>query len=202
MDSFQCLHPRRHKISNIKVILFDIGGTACKSHQKDTMIDMQRLGTLNRETAQEMVNPGIFELLDILKEAGFCLGILSNTSKFKKDLDPVYISALKMPFSFSVFSSELEFQPKKEGDPIRKKPHPDIFHAAYSRAKVFVPDLKYEEVLMVGNNFKKDFLGAQAVGMKAIWFECFEPAKMPSEGDIVTSISTMMDLLRYIDMEE
>ncbi|HEX2787279.1 MAG TPA: HAD family hydrolase [Ignavibacteria bacterium] len=99
------------------------------------------------------------EYIDILKklskkyELGIISNICSNSKIFKQAFDAAGISDL---FEVVVFSSEHNFI----------KPSPKIFQEA---VKNF--DVPLEKIVYVGDHLIRDVLGAQSIGIKAIWVE-------------------------------
>ena len=71
-----------------------------------------------------------------------------------------------------------------------KKPDPIVFFEAMRMAGALP-----EESLMVGDNYKADVLGAEAVGMKAIWFDY----KRTGEQLHDQSITTLLDVHTLLD---
>ena len=86
-----------------------------------------------------------------LKAAGYRTGVISN---FSHRLPRVLKEAGLAPYLDTVTYS---FEAGAE------KPHPKIFHAALARANV-AP----ERVLMVGDSYEADYLGARNVGFHAL----------------------------------
>lgn len=69
-----------------------------------------------------------------------------------------------------------------------KKPDPEIFKLALEKAKAFK-----ENSLMIGDNFEADILGAQAVGLKTIYFKTYP---QPAFGGIqISKLSELKKLL-------
>ncbi len=90
-----------------------------------------------------------------LKKKGIPLGIISNTT------NPIFMKnwerrkfGLDGFFELALYSSSLPF----------RKPHPSIFKLAIHRLK-----LKPDEIAFVGDNPQADIVGAQGVGMVAVW---------------------------------
>ncbi len=74
------------------------------------------------------------------------------------------------------------------------KPHPRIFEAALERV-----GCQCHEVVMVGDSWANDVLGAQGVGIRTIWLNRFgEPCpdkRMTMEINALEPIETLMELL-------
>lgn len=101
------------------------------------------------------VYPDIVEVLKALQAAGVRMGIVSNTTNpgFMKDHEQSLLG-LDSYFEFSIYSSEVPY----------RKPHSSIFQLALGRL-----GLNSSDVLFVGDNLNADVLGAQSVGMPAVW---------------------------------
>ncbi len=98
--------------------------------------------------------PGIMNCLPKLKEAGFRLGIGTDmTIEYQlKKLEKLQMLPF---FDFIVSSEEANVE----------KPHPKLFRICAEKAGVSA-----EECLFIGDNLKKDVLGAKNAGMNALWY--------------------------------
>ncbi len=98
--------------------------------------------------------PGIMECLPALKKAGYVLGIGTDMTV---DYQLLKLEAMKMMdyFDFIVSSEEVAAE----------KPAVKLFRCCAEKAGV-----PAAECVFIGDNFKKDILGAQAAGMTPIWF--------------------------------
>lgn len=105
--------------------------------------------------APRKVYPDTLPTLQTLKAAGMRMGIVSNTTNpgFMKDFERVSLG-LDPFFEFSIYSSEVPY----------RKPHSSIFNLAMQRL-----GLKPDEILFVGDSPETDVVGAQGVGMRAVW---------------------------------
>ena len=73
-----------------------------------------------------------------------------------------------------------------------EKPHPYMFISALQKLGLGVDD-----VCMIGDNFKKDVLGASALGIKSIWFNHEE--KQESFNDqLVTEVREFKEILKLL----
>ncbi|MFH0965291.1 MAG: HAD family hydrolase [Planctomycetota bacterium] len=99
--------------------------------------------------------PGAVEALRFCREAGYAMGLVSNTVLpgwiLGEDLERRGLAAY---FDFMVFSSE-------HGRP---KPSMSIFAEAVSRTAV-----KPGETVFVGDNLRADIRGAKGAGMRTVW---------------------------------
>lgn len=104
-------------------------------------------------------NPGIYDCLKSLKEAGFILGIGTDMTidyQLKK-----LVSLQMLPyFDFIVSSEEVSVE----------KPHEKLFACCAQKANVPI-----EACLFVGDHLQKDYYGASRAGMQAVWY-CPDPA--------------------------
>jgi len=53
-------------------------------------------------------------------------------------------------------------------DVLHEKPAPEIFDDAYLKAKFWIPDLKRNEILHVGDSLECDYCGARASGFQSL----------------------------------
>ncbi|MCP4566046.1 MAG: HAD family hydrolase [FCB group bacterium] len=94
------------------------------------------------------------ESLRSLKDAGFCLGIISNTINPPfLHLTDLEILGLSSFFDFAIFSSECP----------HRKPHPSIFELGIKKA-----GFPADKIMYVGDHYGNDIIGAKAVGMRAV----------------------------------
>lgn len=97
--------------------------------------------------------PDTLDALDTLKDRGFIVGVVSNTSIPPEIIDRYLLeSGILERVDFRVLSSETGW----------RKPHPAIYRAALDRTGVFP-----WETLFVGDRFLEDVAGPKSVGMKA-----------------------------------
>jgi putative hydrolase of the HAD superfamily len=97
--------------------------------------------------------PGLFEMLDLLKQQGYLLGIISN-GRGKFQMSAIAGLGIQAYFDIMLIS---------ETEGVRK-PQPEIFHRALDRLGVLAQDSVF-----VGDNPEADILGAKNAGMLAIW---------------------------------
>ncbi len=97
---------------------------------------------------------GAKELLDELK-LSHTLHVITNG--FNE------VSYKKLTYSGIIDYFDQIITPESTG---LKKPNPVVFHHALEQANA-----SPEESLMVGDNYEVDVLGAEAVGIKAVWFD-------------------------------
>ncbi|MBM3889461.1 MAG: HAD-IA family hydrolase [Verrucomicrobia bacterium] len=104
--------------------------------------------------------PDARETMTAIKQRGLNIGLLSN---WDHRLRPVLEELELMPMLDAVtISCEVGVE----------KPHPKIFHAAWTSLGVSDP----AEVLHVGDSYRDDVLGATAVGMRAVLIERANPS--------------------------
>ncbi len=125
--------------------------------QLDGKVSLEELLKIYYEEiySHRKVYPEVIEVLTGLQQAGVRMGIVSNTTNpgFMKDYERS-LMGLDPYFEFSIYSSEVPY----------RKPHPSIFHLALGRL-----NLNPADVLFVGDNLNADVMGAQNVGMPAVW---------------------------------
>jgi putative hydrolase of the HAD superfamily len=101
------------------------------------------------------VRPDVKPTLELLRDRGLKLGLVSNTSWSAGAHDPdLDRFGLKDLLPCRIYSCEVGWE----------KPAPQIFHAALE-----CTGLAPEETVFVGDFLRYDVAGAQAVGMKAVW---------------------------------
>lgn len=77
------------------------------------------------------------------------------------------------------------------------KPDPRIFEIAIARHADLLPNLKPEEVIMIGDGYGSDITGARAAGIDTIWFLRHEesPERMAEATYTVTNLAQVKDIL-------
>jgi putative hydrolase of the HAD superfamily len=111
--------------------------------------------------------PGAQHVLAELKRAGFCLGLVTNTSlPHSIIVEEFQRLALDEYFDTVVCSSEIVF----------RKPDRAMFEVALRALKV-----SPEEAMFVGDDYHADIVGAKQVGMKTVWLN---PKRHPVPGEV------------------
>jgi putative hydrolase of the HAD superfamily len=123
------------------------------------------------------VYPEVFEVLESLKTRGMIMGVLSN---WDIRLQPLLERLGLMPyFDHVVLSAVVGWE----------KPHPRIFRSALDLAGVSA-----DEVLHVGDSYQQDVVGAQQVGMYAVWLR-----RRGEQTANCPVISSLRELLAIVD---
>jgi len=120
---------------------------------------------------------GTIELLDYLK-ANYQLHIITNGFH---EVQHLKLKNSKIDQFFATVTTSEEVGVKK--------PNPKIFQHALSKAKA-----KPANSVMIGDTFEADILGAEAVGMKTLFYN-YRKEKIPSKYPIVNSISEVKKYL-------
>jgi putative hydrolase of the HAD superfamily len=71
-----------------------------------------------------------------------------------------------------------------------KKPHPSIFDYALAKAQT-----SSSQSLMIGDSLESDVLGAQAIGMKQVYFNPKKLAHSENPTHEITDLVALMDIL-------
>jgi putative hydrolase of the HAD superfamily len=126
------------------------------------------------------VYPEVFEVLEALKARGLILGVLSN---WDTRLGPLLEGLKLMPyFDHVILSAVVGWE----------KPHRRIFESALDL--VATPA---KEVLHVGDNYQQDVVGAQQVGMYAVWLR--RRGKQTADCPVISSLSELLTLIDDTD---
>ena len=124
--------------------------------------------------------PGAVECLSALKERGYILGIGTDMTV---DYQLKKLAKLQMLhlIDFIVSSEEVNVE----------KPNQKLFAQCAAKANV-----RAEECLFVGDNFRKDYQGASNAGMEAVWY-CPDPVKAEEKPGIrkITHYSQLLEML-------
>lgn len=133
-------------------IYFDWSGTLARRGSKATF--------LYGKTAAEKcatLRPGAKALLQSLVRKGYTLGLISNTSKpaalFMRSLEEC---GLRHFFKGAVLLNSM-------GRGLKKKPAPSMFLRALA-----TDGISPSQALMIGNDYEKDVIGAERVGLAAV----------------------------------
>jgi putative hydrolase of the HAD superfamily len=99
--------------------------------------------------------PGAVETLVALKREGYRIGLISNTIwPAELHIEDLAEAGILPYLDHMDFSGELGFW----------KPNPRVFLHMLSKL-----DLTHDEAVFVGDNPREDIIGAQSVGMRAVW---------------------------------
>jgi putative hydrolase of the HAD superfamily len=118
----------------------------------------------------------VAESLRELKAAGFTLGLISNGHRSLTSFQ----SHFELEGLISVTVSSLEHG--------YMKPHASIFRAALDAMRV-----PASEAVMVGDSYPHDVVGAERVGMRAIWL-VRDPLHVPTSTETAPIIRTLKEL--------
>jgi putative hydrolase of the HAD superfamily len=122
------------------------------------------------------VYPEVFEVLEALKTRGMIMGVLSN---WDIRLQPLLERLGLMPyFDHVVLSAVVGWE----------KPHPRIFGSALNLAGV-----PAEEILHVGDSYQQDVVGAQQIGMYAVWLR--RRGEQTANCPVISSLRELMAII-------
>ena len=122
------------------------------------------------------VYPEVFEVLRALKARGLILGVLSN---WDLRLGPLLEGLELRPyFEHVILSAVVGWE----------KPHRRIFESALD-----LVGAPAKEVLHVGDNYQQDVLGAQRVGMYAVWLR--RRGKKTADCPVISSLDELVTLI-------
>ena len=124
-------------------------------------------------------SPGAPECLARLKADGYILGIGTDMT-IDVQLEKLERLGILSYFDFIVSSEEANAE----------KPDPRLFHICVEKAGV-----RPEECLFLGDNYKKDYLGPQAIGMKALWYAPEDSSAHP-EAKTLTHFAHLPELIK------
>ena len=120
-------------------------------------------------------------LVDTLKDSDrVTMGITSNTPTRHMESVLPMLDGFHDNFKFFVCSQEVGHE----------KPAPEMFDAAYRRAKFWIPDLEKDEVLHIGDSYACDYCGAKAYGFQALMLD-------RSDNPSVTAYQTWLEAPDY-----
>ncbi len=126
--------------------------------------------------------PGAIGLLDGLLARGITLGMITN------GINPLQQKKLNRTGLDQYFPN-----PVVAGDVALEKPDPKIFDLALN-----IANAARSEAVYIGDNWEADVLGAQAVGMRAIWINRYGwPCPDPTACHMVT---TWQPSAKYVDL--
>ncbi len=157
-------------------IYFDWSGTLARSGSKKVLVN----GTIAQKKAT--LYSDAIPLLKYLHEQGYKIGLITNTSKEPAALK----AALKEIGVWRYFNAGVLFA--NDIDNCRK-PSKDVFQKAAGA--------NLGHSLMVGNDYKKDVLGARAAGMHSILVDRERPCRYKNEAHVhaLSQVPQMLDVL-------
>jgi len=171
----------------IKAIFFDLGDTLM---DETTEVKDQDLVTIDAELVE-----GAKEVLAKLKELGYRIALVADTKigTYKNVLGKFDMFKY---FDCFAISEELGI----------RKPDPGIFLFALNSLGIEEKD--YKDVIMVGNNLKRDIVGANRLGLISVWFHWNDryQSKPESEEEIprfeIKKLSELLDIIEVLEKEE
>ncbi len=151
---------------------------------KDTLVKIEAKYADSFYRGPPKLVHGVKEMLAILKDYGYSLGLISNTAMTPGSIFRAYMESLDILYYFDhlTFSDEV----------LLAKPSPDIFFYSLGRLG-FSPD----EAVHVGDHLRLDVLGAQRVGMKTVWVGNAENKSEEIASD--ATILSVTDLPQVLD---
>lgn len=170
----------------IKAIFFDLGDTLM---DETTEIKDQNLVTIDAELID-----GAKDVLVKLKELGYKIALVADTriGTYKNVLGKFDLFRY---FDCFAISEELGIS----------KPNPEIFLFALNSLGIDKED--YKNVIMVGNNLKKDIAGANRLGLISVWIHRNEryPSIPESDEEVprfeIKNLSELLDIVEKIEKD-
>jgi len=170
----------------IEAIFFDLGDTIM---DETTEIKDQDLVTLDAELIG-----GARDIIIRLKELGYKVALVADTriGTYKNILGKYDMLRY---FDCLAISEELGIQ----------KPDPRIFLFALNSLGIEEKD--YKNVIMVGNNLKRDIAGANRLGLISVWFHWNDryPSKPETDEEMpdfeIRDISQLLEIIKTLEGE-
>ena len=136
-------------ISKLRIEIFKEKIKGLVSNDEITKLAEEAFSYFLKKRHEIELFPGVEDALKALSE-NYMLGVLTNGNA------DIYKLSIGKYFEFSI--SSLEAQNSKPN-----KPH-------FELAKSHLPNLKYSEMLHIGDHQINDIFGAHALGMEVLWF--------------------------------
>ncbi|MBC7320928.1 HAD-IA family hydrolase [bacterium] len=170
----------------IKAIFFDLGDTLM---DETTEVKDQNLVTIDAELVD-----GAKELLIKLKEMNYKVALVADTriGTYKNVLGKFDMFKY---FDCFAISEELGVQ----------KPDPKIF--LFALKSLGIEERDYKNVIMVGNNLKRDIVGANRLGLISVWFHWNDryPSKPENNEEIpnfeIKRLSELLEVIKRLEGE-
>ncbi len=117
---------------------------------------------------------GLVDALSLLHASGVKMGVVSNSSNHGETLEwLLHENGIDHYFDFLISSADYGF----------RKPHPEIFETAIARL-----GLPREKVWFIGDKPDADIIGAQGVGLTAVWYNGDNKPLCQPEPDLTVKI--------------
>ena len=166
---------------SIEVVFFDFGGTLAQRGRRRTFVSATTV-----EDGRRLLKTDALFTLSHLKANGYRLGLLSNTTYTREQMDTGLRTAnIYHLFNYFVYSSD-------QG--MCRKPCARIFETAQQSANV-APD----RILHVGDNYEIDIIGAINSGWKAAYLVDNHFDYLLSRLGVQTfTVRNLSNLLKYL----
>jgi putative hydrolase of the HAD superfamily len=176
-----------------RFIELDCNGYVWKDKVYQTLVDEFKIDRLSwQELLQDYETkfqlhcipfPFLFEMLDVLKQQGYLLGIIFN-GRGEFQTQAIFGLGIQDYFD-TILISELEQL---------RKPQPEIFHRAIDKLGVSA-----KNSIFVGDNPEADIVGAKNAGMKAIWKRSSHWLEAKAADATIDELSEIPALLEQFD---
>jgi HAD superfamily hydrolase (TIGR01549 family) len=146
--------------------------------------ELQECSVAYREAYQSARRPafGAIETLQSLRAQNIKIGIVSN-NLIEEQIDKLQCCGLTSLIDSMTVSEEAGFA----------KPDARIFQIALKRLQSLP-----HETIMIGDSWENDILGARAIGMAAIWYNCYGESIPDRSIPSIESFSELMPVLEVI----
>ena len=158
-------------------IYFDWSETLAKPRTRETFL----FGRTLKEKLSVLYDDTLF-ILDYLTKKGYTLGIISNTSKNRKDI----IKSLEDTGLINYFTGTIALSSDKH---LCKKGCKRIFQYALENDRISA-----NQAVMVGNNYVKDVIGSKNVNMGSVFVD---RKRLGNKGVEDIKINELFELVKY-----
>jgi FMN phosphatase YigB (HAD superfamily) len=150
-------------------VYFDWSRTLAKSRSAKTKQTMKKFKC-------KILYHDIKPMFKYLYESGYTIGMITNSPR-----DVSYLTGCLLKYDILKYVKGAILVASMDG--MKEKPAPILFKTALE-----MDDVKPQNALMVGNDYKKDILGAKKVGMKTAFVDRLNEGPKGSEDIYIKNI--------------
>jgi len=151
------------------------------TYSEETLREVAALYRLHYQLSRR-ATPGARSLLHAIRDRGIKTAIVSN-NLVEEQMEKLHHCELLNLLDSITISEEAGFS----------KPDARIFQIAIDRL-----ESKPEESIMIGDSWENDIIGAQSIGIKALWYNCYLKERPDMNVPEIRSLEDSDEVLRLL----